>query len=210
MKKSLALWRSSWPIFVLIFVVSTLFIGIAWVLHVWKGIPLNILTRDPIAVIGAPLYTGFLSQIGIFFWAASAAVSLFGAQTLSENQDKQEFKRFLFISGLFSLFLGLDDIFLIHVQLFRYLGVSEIAVFMVYAGALIAYLFRFRAIILKTEYVFLGTALFFFSVSIGFDLLFYLGLDETIFEDAAKLVGIITWLAYFFRSAGLPLSARDG
>jgi hypothetical protein len=195
---------------VLIFAVSALFIGLAWVLHIWKGIPLSSLTCDPIAIIDAPLYIGFLSQIGIFFWAASAAVCLFGAQTLSGNQNKREFKHFLFVSGLFSLFLGFDDIFLIHVQLFRYLGVSEIVVFTVYAGALLAYLVRFRTIILKTEYILLGAALLFFSVSIGFDLLFYLGLDETIFEDGAKLVGIITWLAYFFRSAGLPLSVRDG
>ena len=183
----------------LILAVSAVLVGVVLLLHFWKGIPIGRLTRDPTSIVGSPLYTGFLSQIGIFFWSASAAICLFSAKVLSRHPDSLKIKCFLFVSGLLTLVLGLDDVFLLHEKFFPYLGVPEKAVFVIYAVFVLFYLVRFYSIILKTEYILLGMALVFFGVSVTIDLFQPYGIDRYLFEDGAKLVGIVSWLAYFFR-----------
>ena len=191
----LARFRLSWPMIVLILAVSAVLVGVVLLLHFWKGIPIGRLTRDPTAIVGVPLYTGFLSQIGIFFWSASTAVCIFSAKVLSRHPDSLEIKRFLFVSGLLTLVLGLDDVFLLHEDFFPSFGVPEKVVFVSYAGIVLFYLVRFYSIILNTNYILLGMALVFFGVSITLDLFSH---GSYLFEDGAKLVGIVSWLSYFF------------
>lgn len=195
-----ARFRSSGPAIGLIIAVSAILMGVVLLLHFWKGIPIGKLTRDPAAIDGSPLYTGFLSQIGIFFWAASAAVCMFSAKVLSRHLESLKIKHFLFVSGLLTLVLGLDDVFLLHEEFFPYFGVPEKAVFVSYAGFVLFYLVRFYSIILKTEYLLLGMALVFFGLSVISDLLPPHGIDPYLFEDGAKLLGIVSWLVYFFRA----------
>jgi hypothetical protein len=185
----------------LILIVSTILIGAVWFLHLWKGIPIGHLTRDPHIIVSAPLYTGFLSQVGIFFWSASAAICIFTAKLLSKKSENLKIKRFLIVSGMLTLVLGLDDAFLLHEGISPYLGISEKAIFASYGGFVLFYLVRFYSIILKTEYVLLGLALFFFGLSIALDVIDPQGIDPFLFEDGAKLVGIVSWLAYFFRTS---------
>ena len=55
---------------------------------------------------------------------------------------------------------------------------------------------------MNTQYILLGMALVFFGVSITLDLfeMFEIPfLGRLLFEDSAKLVGIVSWLSYFFR-----------
>lgn len=193
-------FRSSWPTISLILAVSAVLVGVVLLLHLWKGVPISHLTRDPTAIIGVPFYTGFLSQIGIFFWSASAAVCMFNAKVLSRHSESLKIKRFLFVSGLLTLVLGLDDVFLLHEEFFPYFGVPEIVVFVSYAGFVLLYFVRFYSIILKTEYILLWMALVFFGVSSTLDLFNPLNVDSLLFEDGAKLVGIVSWLSYFFRA----------
>lgn len=178
--------------------VSAVLIGVVLLLHFWKGVPIGRLTRDPTTIIRVPFYTGFLSQIGIFFWAASAAVCMFSAKVLSRHPDCLKIKRFLFVSGLLTLVLGLDDVFLLHEKFFPRFGVPETVVVASYLGFVLFYLVRFYSIILKTDYILLGMALFFFGVSITLDLFDPSGIDPYLYEDGAKLVGIVSWLSYFF------------
>ncbi|NJR49600.1 MAG: hypothetical protein HC780_08505 [Leptolyngbyaceae cyanobacterium CSU_1_3] len=152
---------SSWLAIGLILVVSTILIGAVWFLHVWKGIPIGNLTRDPHIIVSAPLYTGFLSQIGIFFWSASAAICILTAKLLSRRPEDLKIKRFLIVSGILTLVLGFDDAFLLHEGISPYLGISEKAIFASYGGFVLFYILRFYSIILKTEYVLLGLALSF-------------------------------------------------
>ena len=53
---------------------------------------------------------------------------------------------------------------------------------------------------MKTEYILLGGAILFFGISITLDLLDPPGIDPYLFEDSAKLIGILFWLAYFFNT----------
>jgi hypothetical protein len=196
MKKQL---RSSWLVIVLILAVSTALVGVVLLLHWWKGIPFGTMTRDPLAVVGGAFYTGFLSQVGLFFWSAAAAVCLFCATALSRRPDKLALKRFLVVSGLLTLVLALDDVFLLHEAFFPSIGVPEKLVFSCYAGFVLCYLIAFHSIILQTEFVLLFMALAFFGVSIILDLSNFSWLDPFLLEDGAKLVGIVSWFSYFFR-----------
>lgn len=196
----LAQFRTSFPIIGVILAVSAVFIGVVLLLHFWKGIPIGRLTRDPTAIVGVPLYTGFLSQIGIFFWSASVAICMFSAKVLPRRHpDSLKIRRFLFISGLLTLVLGLDDAFLLHEELFPYFGIPQIVVLVSYAGFVLFYLIKFYSIILKTEYILLVMALVFFGISMTLDLFHPSGIDPYLFEDGAKLLGIVSWLSYFFR-----------
>jgi hypothetical protein len=188
-----------------ILAVSGVLVGMVLFLHFWKGIPIGRLTRDPAAISGSPFYVGFLSQIGIFLWSASAAICMFSAKVLSHT-GSLKVKLFFLVSGLVTLALGLDDAFLLHEEVIpRFFGVPEEAVFVSYAGVVLLYLVIFYSVILKTEYVLLVMALAFFGVSVTLDVFEPPGIDPYLFEDGLKLVGIVSWLAYFFRTGASAL-----
>ncbi len=190
--------RSNRPMIVIILAVSAFLIGIVLVFHFLGGIPIGKLTRDPTAVMEAPFYIGLFSQIGIFFWSAAAAICMFSAKVISKHPDSLKFKRFLFVSGLLTLLLGFDDIFLLHESVFPYLGIHEKVVYATYAGLVLFYLIKFYPTILNTKYIFLIMALVFFALSVIFDKSSIPGIDPYLLEDGAKMVGIVSWLAYFF------------
>lgn len=188
--------------------VITMLIGGLGLLHLVTDIPIGDLTRDPNVIIGAPFYNGLVSQIGIFFWAAAAAVCLFTAKALSTAPANFRMKRFLNMSGILTLLLGLDDALLLHEQFFPSIGIPETVVLAIYGGLTLFYLIRFYSRILKTEYILLGMAFFFFGMSIVLDLLPLPGINPYVLEDSAKLAGIVSWLAYF-SYAGASAIALD-
>src|SRR3972149_2923417 len=81
-------FRSSCPMIGLILVVSAILIGAVVFLRLVKGIPTGDLTNDPSEIGGLPAYAGFLSQIGIFFWSASATVCFFCVTVLPRHTDR--------------------------------------------------------------------------------------------------------------------------
>lgn len=180
-----------------VLMVSAVLIGGVWLLHVWKDIPVGKLLRDPLVVAGAPPYYGIISQVGIFLWSAAAAICLFSAKALSSLCADMELRRFLFVSGILTLFLGLDDAFLLHDDVLPRIGIRERIVYLGYALTVSYYLIRFRWTILKSEYILLGMALFSFALSIAVDRFQFEDTAGRLLEDGAKLVGIVSWLAYF-------------
>lgn len=192
--------RSSCFSIIFILAVAGILIGVTLVLHIWREISIEILLRDPAAITGQPFYTGFLSQMGIFFWSAAATVCLFSVLIISRQTGQSRLRQFLLISGMLTLFLGLDDAFLLHEEVFPiHLGISEKVVFGSYAGFMLFYLSRFYPLILRTEYILMMMALFFFSLSMIVDKFDPSTMGFFLLEDSAKLIGILSWLAYFFR-----------
>lgn len=205
-------FKLTWSVIGSILVVSAFLIGVVVLLHYWKLIPFGVLTRDAASTVGFPIYTGFLSQVGILCWAASAAVCLFCAKILSKNKEDSETKYFLFASGLLTVALGIDDTFLFHEELFPYFGVPQKIVEVGYIVFVLFYLIKFFSTILKTEYLLLAMALGFFGSSVALDLFadhydlhVILGMDENLLEDSVKLIGIVSWLTYFFRTGTATL-----
>ena len=194
-------FKESWSPIGLIFVISGLLIGSALLLHFWQGVSFRSLTRDVTALAGLPIYYGFLSQIGIVFWAGTATVCLFGFRLCSSAVGYRSSKRFLLASALLTTLLGVDDLFLFHeVILPKYLGIPEAITFGIYGSLIALYFLRFYIVILRTNYIPLAVSLFFFLISILIDTgaLSLAASYEGLCEDSAKLVGIVSWLVYYF------------
>lgn len=192
-------YHSNRPVIIILLALSAFLISIVLLFNFFGEVPIGNLTRDPSAVMGAPFHTGILSQTGIFFWSASAAICIFTAKVISKYPDSFKLKRFLIVSGLLTMLLGLDDIFLLHESVFPSLGIHEKVVYATYAGLVLFYLSKFYRVILDTKYIFLVMALGFFALSVIFDKSSIPGIDPYLLEDGAKIIGIVSWLFYFFQ-----------
>ncbi|MGB3294795.1 MAG: hypothetical protein WBB01_17570 [Phormidesmis sp.] len=198
----LAKIKVSWFSLKLIFVISAFLIGVILLLHFWEEAPMKALTGDLASLADFPVYYGFLSQIGILFWAGSVTVCLFSFRLCSDAVGYRTFKTFFLASALLTTLLGLDDLFLIHeVILPKYLGIPQAVTFGVYGALIVLYFLKFYPIILRTAYIPLMLSLFFFFISVLIDINILptsSPFHEYLFEDGAKLVGILSWLVYYF------------
>ncbi|MBD2039822.1 hypothetical protein [Microcoleus sp. FACHB-672] len=177
----------------------------------WQAeIPLGNLTRDPLVTVEQPFYIGFFSNIGILFWCAAAAICLFSFALLQNHYRSRRMHSFILYSGILTSVLLLDDLFMIHEEVApKYLFVPEKFVYLIYALMLLVYLVKFRKTILKTDFSLLVLALAWFALSIVFDKgiiplspsLLERGFDFYL-EDAAKLLGIVSWFAYLAKVCG--------
>jgi hypothetical protein len=192
--------------FTLIF--SFIPIAILLLLHYSSNIPIEQLTKDPVSVGKMPAYTGFLSQVGIFFWAASVTLCFFNASLLWNQSHLHRLKRFFLNAGLLSLLLGLDDAFLLHEAVFPAWGISEKVVLLCYGGLVVFYLFSSSSVIRQTDYSLLGVALFCFGISVAIDGAYRLVGNQYLLEDGAKLIGIVSWLMYFFQVGRVAVDLR--
>ncbi|HEY4542466.1 MAG TPA: hypothetical protein VIG66_08855 [Noviherbaspirillum sp.] len=175
---------------------STALLAIVLLLQVWRDIPTEHLTRDPNAIFDVQMYIGFLSQAGIFVWAATAGICLFCAR-IASARAAIELARFALAAGLVTLLLGLDDAFMLHEQFFPFLGIPEKMVYVLYGVCVLAFLLRFRAQILQHDYLLLALALMLFALSVSLDWLQPEGIDIFLVEDGAKMTGILSWSAFF-------------
>lgn len=187
----------------MILAVSAALIGIVWALHIQTDLPLNLLTGDPASALPADFkgkrYVGFLSQVGILFWSASTTISLVTAYILAHQSKNPPLRKFFFYAGLISLLLSLDDVFLLHEGFPALTGMPEKVAFLLYLGLITFWLIEFHSIIFRSEYLLLGIAFIFFGCSIVIDIMNFGGLFKEFLEDTPKLIGILTWFAYFFR-----------
>jgi hypothetical protein len=103
-----------------------------------EGISAKLVLKDLAQSCKAPLGEGFLSSVGYLLWMAAAAIALFAAST-RQIQGSVLNRQFAFCGGGFSLWLCLDDMFLVHD---RYLG--EAFLYITYAFFTGLLLFRFR------------------------------------------------------------------
>lgn len=171
-----------------------------YILSRFSGTSLSQLTRDPSTVSKSRFYIGILSNFGIMLWAAATAICFFGVFLLMDGNNHHQFIDFLFLSGIFSLILTLDDAFLIHETVLPdYFGIPEIWVFLGYFIIGAGYLLYFFRRILNTDYLLLALSLLFFGLSIFMDIVFPYSNLETFVEDSFKFLGIVFWLAYFSR-----------
>mgnify|MGYP001127210564 CR=1 FL=1 len=110
-------------------------------------------------------------------------------------------KKFVFLSGLLTLLLCFDDMFLMHEQLFPSLGIPQKVILITYGIMTLSLLSNFYFIILKTDYILLVLALCFFSLSVFLDMFNIPGINPYLLEDSTKMIGIISWFFYFYGNA---------
>ena len=160
-----------------------------------EGISAKFVLRDLAQSCDAPLGKGFLSSVGYLLWMAAAAIALFAAST-RQIQGSVVNRQFAFCGGGFSLWLCLDDMFLVHD---RYLGEAFLYVtYAVFTGLL---LFRFRGSLRRFGGDSFLLAVVLLGASVLTDALQGLWPDsyETvqIVEEAFKFLGIAAWLSFW-------------
>lgn len=193
-------FRESWPTIVVVWGVTAVLLGGLLVLHVWKGIPIARLTRDPNGVSGYPAHTGLFSQLGIFFWAASPTICLFSTAVLTRRGQQLPLKRFFIASALLILLLACDELFMLHEVVWPRWGIPEKVVLSGYVGLTLLYLLWFYPVILQTGYPLLFMAFAFFGLSVLLDMGELPTANLHYFlEDGTKLAGLVSWTGYFFQ-----------
>jgi hypothetical protein len=165
------------------------------------GKPITYFYQDIFIVTGAPLYAGFISNIGLIIWSVTVGVCFFSFLVLRNILEDRKLPWFFFISGLFTLLLLFDDFFLFHEVIYpRYFSLNPTTTYVIYACLALVYLWYFRKTILTSDYLILITALGFFFMSNILDEFrerFLSDPNWIILEDGPKLLGITSWLIYF-------------
>lgn len=174
------------------------------------------LTQDSTTVLDGPFYVGSVSNLGNLLWAAGATVCLFTAMALPVALG-HGMRRFLTVSGAFTILLMADDALLIHDEILpQHFGISGEIYGLLYIALMLGFLVAFRRLILTTNVILLLTALVFFAGSAGVDMVSsvlsgIISSAAVIFaEDATKLLGIGIWLAYFVAVARQAVREGSG
>lgn len=162
--------------------------------------------KDPAQQTGQSSFIGFLSNIGVWLWVSSAAICFFAASTI-DLATKDNGKELLFLAGLLSIMLAVDDFFLIHD---RY--VSQRLCFLIYAVFAITLLIRHYKTIIEIDgsaFLLAGSLL---ALSILTDLIqkripFHYRYVQLV-EEGFKFVGAATWLYFNFRIASSEVKGK--
>lgn len=174
-------------------------LGALVVVSLQFDIPISVFTRDPAAIAHVPLYSGFVSNLGVLFWCATVAISLFTVITLVNSDHDGKPLLFLLAMSVQTGLLMLDDLFLFHEKIYpKVFHIPEKGAFVLYGIYLLACLVYFRAVVLKSNYFVLLLSFALLGLSIVVDT-FPEDWSEFhhLFEDGFKLLGIVTWFAYF-------------
>jgi hypothetical protein len=172
---------------------SLLFFSIIEWIHKYRNIPYGDLTRDPNAIHNSPKYIGLLSQTGMIFWFSTAGILLFVGFLMFRYF--KDFNQGVFLGNAFLLtvFLGIDDMFMLHDEL-AHRGIREEYFYMFYGIWLLITLIKFKNIIKNTLFPLIFIYGLLFGMSIFIDKLIK---DAYLPEDLLKFAGIINWSFYW-------------
>ncbi|MFQ6548051.1 hypothetical protein AADZ90_008830 [Aestuariibius sp. 2305UL40-4] len=152
--------------------------------------------KDTATVYQLPIFTGLVTEIGIYTLVTGAAIACFGAVMAQIDRRK------LMAAGALSAVLAFDDRYLFHERLApAYFGASEEVVILLYAIWAIAVTLSFgRRLVAPAQWPLLlsGVALF---VSVALDILSDDALGLPVAEDLAKLLGFALWSGFWIRHA---------
>ena len=155
----------------------------------------------PVTVGELTGYTGLVGSLGVLAWAV-AATAAFGAAGIANLGGRRSAARFLTHAGIYSVVLGLDDLFELHAAMAPTgLGVPKVAVVAGLAGALVPLLavnwrevMRTRTVVLAASLVALGGALVIDTASRP-------GSGALVAEEGLQFLGIVAWAVWLCLTA---------
>ncbi len=161
-------------------------------------------TRDAIDVLEAPVYVGFVSNLGIIVWTVAATACLFGGALLARKSADSPDVSFLIATGLLTAIAAADDAFLLHERLINPIAGSDGGAYAVFwAVLLIVYSAVAGRSLLHHRSFRIVVVAAFFLVSVCIDVFAPFTDSWTFVEDSAKYLGIVFWASYV-----VPLSYR--
>ncbi|MBT3190399.1 MAG: hypothetical protein HN736_11285 [Anaerolineae bacterium] len=210
-EKIMLRFRSSKVVLYWLYISAIFLILIVAVTSYYLNIPISHFTRDPLAITGGHPFLGFISNIGVILWSFSVAICFFSYVLLKTSKKPHDVLRYIMFGGFISLVLLLDDLFMLHENIYpKYFGVSEKITFILYGVLVLFYLVKFRKIIIETDFIFLLLALFFSMLSILVDLLpDSLLLWHHLYEDGSKFFGVVSWFGYQFLACFQEVQSVD-
>ncbi|MHA2254090.1 MAG: hypothetical protein ACXAD7_27305 [Candidatus Kariarchaeaceae archaeon] len=166
------------------------------------GIPLYNFMADPSTIVNMHPTYGIISNLGILILCACASICFFGWRILSQRSSTKGIPRFLLFAGYYTMILLLDDLFLGHEMLNRYVGHTEVNIYIMYVILLLLLLIVNRKQIFTSDYILLLLSLGFLGLSISVDIFEpiveqYVGKLRILFEDGFKLLGYVSWFGYY-------------
>ncbi len=194
--------RTIGPTCLVIYPATILLLAGVLVLASRMGQPLSIFLSDPVTVMEAPPYYGAVSNLGVLIWGVGGAIAVFSAAVLRARRANGELGWFLLASGLWTMVLAADDLFLLHETILpHYLAIPQNLVLGAYAVLGVAYLIRFWKMMAQTDWLLIGIAFAGLGLSVVFDTVLkpLEFSQQSLLEDGSKLIGIVSWTAYFWR-----------
>lgn len=142
-------------------------------------------------------YYGFISNLGVMLWSATAAVCLFAGGLFLFCNHQRGVTLFALSAGVLTAWLALDDAFLVHEVVLPSLGIPQNAVLASYAALALIYILVSWRFILSSDYWVLlvgGAAL---ALSMVVDTVFHSLAPALVhLEDGAKFFGIFCWTSF--------------
>jgi hypothetical protein len=173
-----------------------------------SGVEVSTLTRDTAAVLHGHPYDGMISMLGLFLWSASATISLLSYSVIRASNSVN--KGVFLYGGLLSLFLGFDDCFQLHEEVFIHaFPFAEKLFYLVYIGSIIGYFFRFKNELFETKFLFWIGAMCLFLVSMILDNVDPFVSHQVYYEDCCKFAGIFLWFMYYATTAYQELKSEN-
>ena len=176
------------------------------------GIEPLLVIRDLAQIYEAPMGIGLISNLGILMWAASASIALFSS--LSGLIAKRKKSNFLFLGGILSGVLCLDDFLLLHD---RY--ISPNLLYATYSIIGIYILIKFRKLIIEIDFLAFISSVIFLGLSIIFDVFIQEIYPEALFpknylnvnllEECFKFIGITCWLIFWSKASINSLKSKN-
>ena len=196
-------FKGSWKAVLIIAAISGFLILLGIGISRWIGTPLRAIYRDPVAALHSDFSIGLLSQVGGLMWISAASVFLFSGLALKGLGLLPREVEFLISCGILTLMLGLDDVFLFHEQVWHAItGLKENYLFAIYGLVIIGFGVRNFRTVLNTEILLVGLSAFFIALSFGIDMQEKnLGINFLVVEDIYKMIGIVSWLVYAWRTS---------
>jgi hypothetical protein len=196
--RAIALRRRSFATAAVVTCAAVAVFAAAQIFCLATGVKMEVLTRDPAALLKARPYTGLLSSLGIGCWGAAAGLGVLGWLAFRGGDPHQrEVSGALRAFALLSAWLAMDDLAQFHEHARRLLGVSELVVYFAYAALAAAWVVWYRRVLLEHAPLPLLIAFAGFGVSILTDEFGNLWFElPLVLEDGSKLVAIANWAAW--------------
>ncbi len=155
--------------------------------------PAAFLTREPQRALNGPHYAGIFSNLGGLVWFGAAAIVSFAASLKPLDRGA------LILAAVVTWAMGLDDVFMLHDEVYPKLYLHERLVSVLYFGMIGMIVLRYYRQLSRSTLVGIAITVFFWILSVMLDL-FLRGFGQ-LPEDGSKFIGVVVWAAAWIRQA---------
>ena len=157
------------------------------------GEPAAFFTREPQRALQGPFYAGIFSNLGGLVWFGAAAIVSFAASLKPLGRGA------LILAALLTWAMGLDDVFMLHDEVYPRLYLHEAIVSALYLGTIGVIVLRYHRQLSRSTLIGIAVTVIFWVLSVVLDN-FVRGFGQ-LPEDGSKFIGVVVWAAAWIRQA---------